>query len=468
MFWSISVSNKWKITMNSVEVSFTIAIFLLSVIFLIWRPFRLNESLPTAAGAALLFITGIISLLDIYHILGTVSGPVLTILSTIVMSIVLESIGFFRWTAHNLVIKARGSGIRLFWYINLLCYLMTLFFNNDGSILITTPIIIYTMNMLKLKPLQKIPYLLSGAFIATSSSAPIGVSNLANLISIKIVGLDLISYTTYLFIPAMLGITTIALLMFAIYKKHIPRKIANFTKDDQIIHFPRPYNKLPKENIAAFTPDWKLFRICFTIVVLTRISLFVVSPFGIPPELPSVIGAMMLIAVRRYLTGVGAWDVVRRTPWHTLIFAFSMYVLAYGLLKVGLSDLINNEFREHIVHHHFKAIFIMGLLMTVLSNILNNLPSVMIATLSLTNMHLDLPVLQLSYLASVIGADIGSLILPMGTLATLMWMFILREHHIHFSWWQYTKIAIIVIPAGLLVSLISLYMWSEILRYFNY
>jgi arsenical pump membrane protein len=454
--------------MKGLEATFTITIFIISIIFLIWRPFRLNESLPTAVGASLLFIAGIISLLDIYQILGTISGPVLTILSTIVMSIVLESIGFFRWTAHNLVIKAKGSGIRLFWYINLLCFLMTLFFNNDGSILITTPIIIYTMNILKLKPLQKIPYLLSGAFIATTSSAPIGVSNLANLISIKIVGLDLISYTTYLFIPAMLGITTIALLMFAIYKNNIPREISSFTKDEQHIHFPHQFNKLPKENIAAFTPNWKLFQICLTIVVLTRISLFVVSPLGIPPEIPSVIGALMLIAVRHYFTGVGVMDVVRRTPWHTLIFAFSMYVLAYGLLKVGLSDLINNEFREHIVHHHFKAIFIMGLLMTVMSNFLNNLPSVMIATLSLTNMNLDLSVLQLSYLASVIGADIGSLILPMGTLATLMWMFILREHHIAFSWWQYTKIAILVIPVGLLVSLISLYMWSELLTYYHF
>ena len=91
----------------------------------------------------------------------------------------------------------------------------------------------------------------------------------------------------------------------------------------------------------------------------------------------------------------------------------------------------------------------------------------MIATLSLTNMDLDLSVLQLSYLASVIGADIGSLILPMGTLATLLWMFILRQHHIQFSWWQYTKIAVIVIPVGLLVSLASLFLWSEFLMYMN-
>src|SRR5690554_3663383 len=118
------------------QVIFTIAIFILTITFIIWRPFRLNESLPTAVGALLLFITGIVSLMDVYQIIGIVSGPVITILSTIIMSIVLESIGFFRFIAHNLVIRANGSGVRLFWLINLLCFLMTLFFNNDGSILI--------------------------------------------------------------------------------------------------------------------------------------------------------------------------------------------------------------------------------------------------------------------------------------------------------------------------------------------
>ena len=62
-------------------------------------------------------------------------------MATIVMAIVLESFGFFNWVAEKLAAKANGSGIRLFWYVNLLCFLMTLFFNNDGSILITTPIL---------------------------------------------------------------------------------------------------------------------------------------------------------------------------------------------------------------------------------------------------------------------------------------------------------------------------------------
>ena len=91
----------------------------------------------------------------------TISGAAITIMATIVMAIVLESFGFFNWMAEKLAEKAKGSGIRLFWYVNLLCFLMTLFFNNDGSILITTPILVMLLNNMGLKNHQKIPYLLS-------------------------------------------------------------------------------------------------------------------------------------------------------------------------------------------------------------------------------------------------------------------------------------------------------------------
>jgi arsenical pump membrane protein len=107
------------------------------------------------------------------------------IMATIVMAIILESFGFFHWATDGLAARSKGNGIRLFWYVNLICFLMTLFFNNDGSILITTPILLILLERLGLKNHEKTPYLLSGALIATASSAPIGISNIVNLIALK-------------------------------------------------------------------------------------------------------------------------------------------------------------------------------------------------------------------------------------------------------------------------------------------
>ena len=154
--------------LGSVSISLTIIAFMLSMILILWRPNGLNEAVPAAAGALLVVMSGSVSVSDLGKIGLTISSASITIMATIVMANILESLGFFYWAAEGLAARAKGSGIRLFWYVNLLCFLMTLFFNNDGSILITTPILLILLDRLGLKNHEKIPYLLSGALVATA------------------------------------------------------------------------------------------------------------------------------------------------------------------------------------------------------------------------------------------------------------------------------------------------------------
>lgn len=442
-------------------VPITLIIFVLTVLFMIWKPFGINETIPTAIGAFLLIILGIVSIGDLFNILTIVSGPSFTILSTIVMSIVLESVGFFRWVAMNIVRKANGSGRRLFIFVICLCYLTTLFFNNDGSILITTPILINVVNQLKLKPHQKIPYLMSGALVATASSAPIAVSNLANLIALKIVGLDLNTYVQMLFVPSMVGIISMVGLLYFYYRKDMPKKILKYPD-----HF---YLDEPKKHPLASGPnietDWKMFRWAIVIVILTRCGYFILTPFNVPIEVIAIIGAVLLLVLRWKRQRKGPKDVVKRTPWHILLFAFSMYVIVFGLQNIGMTTFIVNLINEPIASNHFNAIFLMGTLLTVLSNLVNNLPSVMIGTLALTHMDINSLTLHLAYLANIVGSDIGSLLTPVGTLAALFWMYILRKNHIPFTWGQYIKVTFMVIPITVVISLLAFYFWTEWLFY---
>lgn len=103
----------------------------------------------------------------------------------------------------------------------------------------------------------------------------------------------------------------------------------------------------------------------------------------------------------------------------------------------------------------------MGVIITVMSNLFNNLPSVMLGTLIIVDMGLDSQTMQVAYLANVIGSDIGALLTPMGTLATLIWMYILRKNGIFLSWGNYVKTVVMVVPIGLIVSLLSLYFWAQ-------
>lgn len=165
-------------------------------------------------------------------------------MATIVMAVILESFGFFHWAAAKLATLARGSGYRLYWYIQLLCFLMTLLFNNDGSIMITTPILILLLKNLRLKPHEAIPYLLSGALIATASSAPIGVSNIVNLIALQIVHMTLYMHTAMMFVPATLGLIFMSWLMFVVVKKKLPKKLPDLSYDIEDSFFTKNFHPL--------------------------------------------------------------------------------------------------------------------------------------------------------------------------------------------------------------------------------
>ncbi|MGE7623346.1 arsenic transporter [Viridibacillus sp. NPDC096237] len=434
----------------------TILTFLVTLVFILWRPKGINEAIPATIGAIIVLLSGSVSLTELGIITETISGAAITIMATIVMAIVLESFGFFNWVAEKLAEKAKGSGIRLFWYVNLLCFLMTLFFNNDGSILITTPILVMLLNNMGLKNHQKIPYLLSGGLIATASSAPIGVSNIVNLIALKIVHMSLYAHTAMMFVPATLGLLLLVGLLFLRFKKALPKTVPT-----KVTGLSLPsYHPLKQNSIYSSDKGRsKFMRNILLFVFAVRISLFVASFLSIPVSVMAVIGSLVLLGWRWAYLKVPPNDMLKKTPWYIIIFAFSMYIIIYGLNNIGLTDWLINFMRPMVAGSLLHTSVLMGILLSVLSNIFNNHPALMVGTLTLTNMNLDLLSLKVAYLANVIGSDIGSLLLPMGTLATLMWMHIVRRGKVKITWWQYIKITIVVIPPTVIFTLIVLYYW---------
>ncbi len=441
-------------------VSLTIITFLFTTLLILWRPKGLNEAIPATGGALLVLLVGSVSLSDLAIIGETISGAAITIIATLVIAMVLESIGFFYWAAEGLAARAKGSGYKLFGYVNLLCFLMTLFFNNDGSILITTPILIIVLKNLGLKNYQKIPYLLSGALIATASSAPIGVSNIVNLIALKIVGMDLYMQTLMMFVPATLGLFLLFGLLFLVTHKDIPRKLPlTIAGNGYGISHPRHHPLKTQPTQEERMKRNRLMRNILIFVFSVRVSLFVASYFGIPVEWVAVAGSLVLLGWRWMIMKISPSDILRKTPWAIFVFAFGMYVIIYGLNNIGLTEMLVDIFRPIVTGNLMNASLLMGGLMTVLSSIFNNHPALMIGTLTLTEMNLDPVSLKIAYLANVIGSDVGSLLLPIGTLASLIWLHILSANKVKIEWKDYTRVTFLVIPPTVIFTLVALYYW---------
>ncbi|MFJ8066496.1 arsenic transporter [Psychrobacillus sp. NPDC096426] len=447
----------------SFQIGIASLVFLTTMLVIFWRPRGLNEAWPAAIGAAIILLAGIVSQADIMDIISKIGGASITIMATIVMAVILESFGFFNWAAARLANLAKGSGYRLYWYIQLLCFLMTLLFNNDGSILITTPILILLLHNLRLKPHQQIPYLLSGALIATASSAPIGVSNIVNLIALNIVDMSLWMHTAMMFVPATLGLLFMSFLMYLVIKKKLPKTLPNAATDIEEYFFTKNFHPLKKKTSVESKQKRTKFMLKILLFVFTmRCLLFVASYINVPIEFVAVFGSFVLLMWRWYQLGTNPLDILKKTPWHILIFAFSMYVIIYALNNVGLTNLLVQWFEPIVNQGLFQASFIMGGLVSVLSNLFNNHPALMVGTITLTKMGLDPITLKTIYLANIIGSDMGSLLLPIGTLASLIWMHILRKNKIKVTWKDYLSVTIIVIPISTIVTLTLLFFWVQL------
>lgn len=449
----------------TLQTGLTIFVFLVTMVTIFWRPKGINEAYPASIGAAIILLTGTVSKTDVIDIIDKIGGASITVIATIVMAVILESFGFFHWAAAKLAGLARGSGYQLYWYNQLLCFLMTLLFNNDGSILITTPILIMLLKNLRLKPHQQIPYLLSGALIATASSAPIGVSNIVNLIALEIIDMSLYLHTAMMFVPATIGLLFMSCLMFLVLKVKLPKKLPHVSYDMEEIFFTKNFHPLKEEKLSLET---KKKRTQFMLKVLLfvfsiRCLLFVASFFSIPIAFIAVLGSLCLLIWRWYHLRTNPIDILKKTPWHILVFAFSMYVIIYSLYNLGLTDILVAYCEPIVSQGLMSASFAMGGLVTILSNIFNNHPALMIGTITLTEMGLDPITLKTIYLANIIGSDIGSLLLPIGTLASLIWMYILKQHHIKMSWKDYLNVSLIVIPISTIVSLFLLFFWVHLI-----
>ena len=304
-----------------------------------------------------------------------------------------------------------------------------------------------------LKNNQKIPYLLSGALIATASSAPIGVSNIVNLIALKIVHMDLYMHTAMMFVPASLGLLLLSLLLFITFYRMLPKKLPPVARWSLMPGSHPLQQPVSQENRNRFMVNILIFVFC------VRISLFIASYIHFSVPAMAVIGSALLLGWRWIYLKISPADMLKKTPWYILIFAFSMYVIIYGLNNIGLTDWLIRLMQPLVSGSLLHASVLMGILLSFLSNLFNNHPALMVGTLTLMSMGLDPLTLKIAYLASVIGSDIGSLLLPIGTLATLMWMHIVRKAGVQITWGQYIKVTAFVIPLTLVFTLIVLSFW---------
>ncbi len=152
----------------------------LTVLGVIFRPFRWPEWIFAVTGAALLVLIGLLP--PAQALAGVLSGldVYLFLAGMMLLAETARREGLFDTLAAHAARAARGSPQRLFALVYLMGTLVTVFLSNDATAVVLTPAVIAVTRAAKVA--SPIPYLLVCAFVANAASFVLPISNPANLV----------------------------------------------------------------------------------------------------------------------------------------------------------------------------------------------------------------------------------------------------------------------------------------------
>jgi arsenical pump membrane protein len=161
-------------------------------------------------------------------------------------------------------------------------------------------------------------------------------------------------------------------------------------------------------------------------------------------------GALLALLVCALHRSIAPRDLGRSVSWDVLPFLFGVFVIATGLKNAGAVALLS---RLYTVVPGPAQVGTIGVVSSVGSALLNNHPMAILNALALDGVP---GAGKREVLAALVGGDLGPRLLPMGSLAGLLWMESLRRQQVDISLKQFVRVGIWITVPTLLVSLFML------------
>jgi arsenical pump membrane protein len=393
-------------------------------------------------GALLTILIGLIDHRQVASCLQFLSLPILTLFSLMVITLIAEQVGIFRYLASWISVAARGSGQRLFAYLFFTGTLTGTLFTNDAAVLIFTPMVIRLVDEAADETWtlrNKVPYYFAVLYVANLVGALV-ISNPINIVVSSLFGIGFAEYASWMMLPAVVSVLTTYGGLWLVFRKWIPKTYRIPTGRPHALH-------------RGFA------RACGVVLALTLVGFFTEHLTGIPIAGVAFGGALVLALLHLHFTGSGVGGVVtivRGVAWDVIVFVTGIFLVANGLRNAGVTGYLGSLINDFAVIRDPAPIFSTGFIAAISSAFMNNHPVADMMGMVIRDMPLSDYGKHLMVYAALIGGDLGPKMLPIGSLAALLWFRILRDRGVSISYWQYIRIGVPVTLVAILLSLLTL------------
>ncbi|EAJ7673613.1 arsenic transporter [Campylobacter upsaliensis] len=419
-------------------------IFILTLLCIYIRPLNLPLWVYSSLGAALCVGFGFVSLSDVAFVWGMVWDSTFSLVGLIIFALSLEKLGFFEVLAHyTLRLSTHRQTLHLqtwkfFVFIGVLASVLATFFSNDGAILILTPLIIALLTHIENVKFSRSPliiFLLFVGFMSDFASNTFIFSNLTNIITADFFTITFIDFALAMALPQLFVILAAFILFWILFTRKLPKTL----------EFKVHTQALPKPSITLFCFALTLLLL-FGIIGGENIALCVFT-----------LGVAFLSTLCGILTHkIALKQMLKLAPLGIVAFSLGLFIVVFGLNNMGLVGLLAKGLKHFDTLPLFAQIFSVGISSSLGSSVINNLPMVMLGDLALKDSSNAL------IFAHLLGCNVGAKLTPIGSLATLLWLFSLKRYGISISFLQYMLVALLIVPFVLFFGLLGLWVYMII------
>jgi len=415
------------------------AIFVATLVVVMVRPYRITEAAAAAGGALLMAAGGFVSIPEAASVLAGQWNTLGFFLGLMVISAIAEEAGVFEMLAHRAAAWGRGNSVRLYGAIFLVGTVISAFLSNDATALILTPVVYTLVTRLRLPVL---PFMFACTFIADTASFILPVSNPINILVLHSTGGGLGTFLRYLALPSITAVLLNCLVFLWLFRRSLGRDYS--------------LSALPPHLVA----DKRFLVIATGILVFIAAGYLAASALGLPLSAVALGGAILMSAAALLRGRLQPLSLAKKISWSIFLFVGGMFIVIRAVEDLGLTGAFGRALLGLAGGRPFATVLLVAAGTALGANLINNVPMALVMVSALHGMPAGGPAHESLAYAAMFGADLGPNLTTVGSLATMLWLVILRRRGLEVSTRQYFRLGITFVPALIIIG--SLLIWVRV------